>query len=199
MRNQKILPRNNPSPAQSDRGLINVNEVIVWIRGVYGIENDGLYLDHYQRRTRCSKKDKSDHEKGNLQLTSFDRNTIHSESFGLNWTMKKKWTGSMTSPLRTVRLNIGGIGQDNGVEGGETKKWFTEKGTFAPIYFLINDLFFKAVLFRISRKFAASHNFLSSLLKNRRQSPKGGRFDTSRTFADFFVGSVRTPPLAWCG
>ena len=106
MRNQKILPRNNPSPAQSDRGLINVNEVIVWIRGVYGIENDGLYLDHYQRRNRCSKKDKSDHEKGNLQLITFDRNTIHAESFGLNWTRKKNWTGSMTSPLRTVRLVI---------------------------------------------------------------------------------------------
>ena len=37
---------------------------------------------------------------------------------------------------------------------------------------------------------------LSSLLRNRRRSPKEGCFDTSRTFADFFVGSVRTPPLA---
>ena len=106
----------------------------------------------------AAKKTKVIMKKRNLQLI-FDRNTIHSESFGLNWTMKKKWTGSMTSPLRTVRLNIGGIGQDNGVEGGETKKWFTEKGTFAPIYFLINDLCFKAALFRVSRKFAASHNF----------------------------------------
>ena len=40
---------------------------------------------------------------------------------------------------------------------------------------------------------------LSSLLRNRRRSPKAGRFDTSRTFADFFVGSVRTAPLGWCG
>ena len=54
--------------------------------------------------TLIIKSVKSDHEKGNLQLT-FDRNTIHSESFGLNWTMKKKWTGSMTSPLRTVSLS----------------------------------------------------------------------------------------------
>ena len=36
---------------------------------------------------------------------------------------------------------------------------------------------------------------LSSLLRNRRRSPKAGRFDASRTFADFFVGSVRTAPL----
>ena len=107
MRNQKILPRNSPSPAQSDRGIINVNEVIVWIRGVYGIENDGLYLDHYERRSRwMQQKTKVIMKKRNLQLI-FDRNTIHSESFGLNWTMKKKWTGSMTSPLRTVRLLLG--------------------------------------------------------------------------------------------
>ena len=41
----------------------------------------------------ASKKTNSDHEKGNLQLITFDRNTIHSESFGLTWTIffgKKK-------------------------------------------------------------------------------------------------------------
>ena len=54
-----------------------------------------------------SKKTNSDHEKGNLQLITFDRNTIHSESFGLIWTIffeKKKVTGSMTSPFGAVRL-----------------------------------------------------------------------------------------------
>jgi hypothetical protein len=64
MRNQKILPRNNPSPAQSDRGIINVNEVIIWIRGVYGIENDGYAPWSLSEENPMQQKDKSDHEKG---------------------------------------------------------------------------------------------------------------------------------------
>ena len=42
---------------------------------------------------------------------------------------------------------------------GETEKQFTEIGTIPPIYLSINDLYIKAVLFRVSRKFSASQNF----------------------------------------
>jgi hypothetical protein len=40
VRNQISFPRKKPSPIQSDREKLNVSVVIIFIRGVYGIEKD---------------------------------------------------------------------------------------------------------------------------------------------------------------
>ena len=62
-----------------------------------------------------------------------------------------------------------------------------------PIYFLINDLCFKAVLFRARRRFAASHNFPSrgEILANR---PKGSISQPLEQYG-IFLWKVSERPL----